>query len=244
MEILGAGSLALMAWSLAALTALAFRLAGFTAGAPTNIRFARPRRSELVGGLLIGASAGFLVALVFPFWGWSGSDCYASLDDFLLLLPMNVGTGLVAGLVVGMFSGFVRAGSRVAAGNTPTALWRRDVLGVLAAGALFGLVSGLIPVLLDGYIDWVAMFILAFWVLGWLIVGVAASQAGHLGVVGMAMRLQGTGPVRMLRFLRDARDRQVLRQAGSVYQFRHARLQDRLAERYDRARTSSSTELK
>jgi hypothetical protein len=32
--------------------------------------------------------------------------------------------------------------------------------------------------------------------------------------------------------LRTAHDRQVLRQAGPVYQFRHADLQDRLSERF------------
>ena len=33
--------------------------------------------------------------------------------------------------------------------------------------------------------------------------------------------------------LESALDRQVLRQAGAVYQFRHADLQDRLADRYE-----------
>jgi hypothetical protein len=36
-------------------------------------------------------------------------------------------------------------------------------------------------------------------------------------------------PVRLMRFLEDARSRSVLRTVGPVYQFRHARLQDRLA---------------
>ena len=34
-----------------------------------------------------------------------------------------------------------------------------------------------------------------------------------------------------MRFLEDARSRSVLRTVGPVYQFRHARLQDRLAGR-------------
>jgi hypothetical protein len=38
-------------------------------------------------------------------------------------------------------------------------------------------------------------------------------------------------PVRLMRFLEDARSRSVLRTVGPVYQFRHARLQDRLAAR-------------
>ena len=37
-------------------------------------------------------------------------------------------------------------------------------------------------------------------------------------------------PVRLLRFLDDARERDVLRTVGPIYQFRHARLQDRLAQ--------------
>ena len=40
--------------------------------------------------------------------------------------------------------------------------------------------------------------------------------------------------VRFMRLLQTASDRQVLRQAGAVYQFRHADLQDRLAERFAR----------
>jgi hypothetical protein len=37
-------------------------------------------------------------------------------------------------------------------------------------------------------------------------------------------------PVRLLRFLDDARERDVLRTVGPIYQFRRARLQDRLAQ--------------
>ncbi|SFY52717.1 NACHT domain-containing protein [Streptomyces sp. F-1] len=43
---------------------------------------------------------------------------------------------------------------------------------------------------------------------------------------------RGLMPWRLGTFLADAHRRGVLRQAGSVYQFRHARLRDRLAERY------------
>jgi hypothetical protein len=45
-------------------------------------------------------------------------------------------------------------------------------------------------------------------------------------------------PVRLLRFLEDARGRNVLRTVGPFYQFRHARLQDRLAEQAATARDS------
>jgi hypothetical protein len=43
-------------------------------------------------------------------------------------------------------------------------------------------------------------------------------------------------PVRLIQFLEDARERHVLRSAGPMYQFRHARLQDVLARSYADAR--------
>jgi transcriptional regulator with XRE-family HTH domain len=45
------------------------------------------------------------------------------------------------------------------------------------------------------------------------------------------LAMQGKTPLRLMRFLADAHRRAVLRQAGAVYQFRHASLQDNLANR-------------
>jgi hypothetical protein len=42
---------------------------------------------------------------------------------------------------------------------------------------------------------------------------------------------RGSTPLRLMRFLDDAHRRGVLRQVGAVYQFRHARLEERLAAR-------------
>ena len=46
-------------------------------------------------------------------------------------------------------------------------------------------------------------------------------------------------PFRLMQFMEDARQRSVLRAVGPIYQFRHARLQDRLA---DRAKTAGRPE--
>lgn len=48
--------------------------------------------------------------------------------------------------------------------------------------------------------------------------------------------LTGKVPWSLMAFLDDAHHRGVLRQSGAVYQFRHARIQSQLAERFDRAR--------
>jgi hypothetical protein len=48
----------------------------------------------------------------------------------------------------------------------------------------------------------------------------------------LALLLLRWRPMRFMSLLETARERQVLRQAGAVYQFRHADLQDRLTDRY------------
>ncbi|MBZ4017459.1 NACHT domain-containing protein, partial [Streptomyces purpurogeneiscleroticus] len=60
--------------------------------------------------------------------------------------------------------------------------------------------------------------------------GLAASAWAWYSASHCWLALRGRLPWRLMRFLTDAHRRGVLRQTGAVYQFRHARLQDRLAE--------------
>lgn len=53
---------------------------------------------------------------------------------------------------------------------------------------------------------------------------------GAFGLSRLWFVSRGEVPLRLLRFLEDAHQRGVLRQTGGTYQFRHARLQDRLAD--------------
>jgi hypothetical protein len=48
----------------------------------------------------------------------------------------------------------------------------------------------------------------------------------------VSLYLRGRPAVRFMRLLHQAADKQVLRQAGAVYQFRHAELQNHLASLY------------
>lgn len=52
-----------------------------------------------------------------------------------------------------------------------------------------------------------------------------------LVLLRMLLAVRGQLPWRLMRFLADARDRQLLRQSAGTYQFRHIRLQERLANR-------------
>jgi hypothetical protein len=83
----------------------------------------------------------------------------------------------------------------------------------LERGLLVGLVTGLADFLVIGLGTWLVT---------------SATWTATLAYI--QLRHQSGTPRRLLRFLEDARDRQILRAVGPVYQFRHARLQDRLAE--------------
>jgi hypothetical protein len=66
---------------------------------------------------------------------------------------------------------------------------------------------------------------------GGLAVGIAYVSSGPYGRFSQAriwLFCRRQLPLQLMKFLADAHDRQVLRQVGSVYQFRHPRLQERL----------------
>ncbi|WP_394618876.1 DMT family transporter [Lentzea sp. JNUCC 0626] len=87
-----------------------------------------------------------------------------------------------------------------------------DVAHAVAAGGLFGLAVGL---------------------------SVCLSRAwGAFGCTRLWLAACGHIPVRFMTFLDDAHRRGVLRQVGAVYQFRHARLQERLADQRTSPRPS------
>jgi hypothetical protein len=70
----------------------------------------------------------------------------------------------------------------------------------------------------------------------WLLVSplaVGLSAWGWLLTTRLWLCATGRLPWRLMTFLQEAHRRGVLRQAGAVYQFRHARLQERLASQTD-----------
>lgn len=72
--------------------------------------------------------------------------------------------------------------------------------------------------------------LLRFRTVGWI------GSASSIYLCAMAfLRWRGCVPGRMMRFLGDAHRIGLLRRVGPVYQFRHAKLQDRLAQTYRRS---------
>lgn len=84
---------------------------------------------------------------------------------------------------------------------------------------MFGLLFGLVDGLRVG--------------LAFCLVGPVADRASFTVLISqLALTTQARGYVCFLPLVQDANRRQVLRQAGTVYQFRHAALQNYLAGAY------------
>ena len=128
------------------------------------------------------------------------------------------GLGLVAGLVHGLLYGLVCGLFFGVAAN--------DLMGcLLGFGLAFGLVGGLAGGLTSGLV-----FGLVGGLAGGLVFGLMYSAAWQSSLAFLQLARRRHTPVRLMRFLNDAHKRNVLRTVGPVYQFRYARLQDRLAD--------------
>jgi hypothetical protein len=131
----------------------------------------------------------------------------------------GLGVGVVFGLTGGVVFGLV-AGLGFKLMSNPVA----GFVAGLGVGVVVGLVSrpvrGFVVALATGRATGLGVE---------LATGLAYPEtwAASLAFVQLARRWHT--PVRLMRFLEDARQREVLRTVGPVYQFRHARLQDRLA---------------
>ena len=112
---------------------------------------------------------------------------------------------------------------------TPAATYRSDRRTALILAVIIGLAIGLIiglPAIglpaspVSGTCSGLAAALTA-----WLAFG----QAPLVKLTELILTCRGHGRWHFLPLLEDACDRQILRQAGTVYQFGHATLQDRLA---------------
>jgi hypothetical protein len=197
-------------------------------------RWPRPREffGLLMGGLLAGLLAGLMVG------GVAGAG---------LMVGGVAGAGLMVGIVVWLLSRLwalldlwtvlpLQGASTV----TPITSYRVDRRTSIVVGFALGLGSGLFLGGLTGG--------LGNGLLGGLMVGLVSGLLFALliglltgsmtvSLAELILPITGAGKVKFIRVLEDAHRLQVLRQAGAVYQFRHAELQDHLAEIH-RRRTS------
>lgn len=200
---------------------------------------------DLVGGL---HSWGTLAWISF----WLGAGALFGLGGLLLTgspvgIAIGVGGGLFIAIGLGLVSVTVRAlGAPIDLTETvsPRELLRTDRGTGIREGFTFGVANATLVWL----VVWVAFepgsgmpFLLVFghgvWVIAWLatVIGAALIWMRWVTVWGLWLiarlwlPITGRLPWSVMAFLADAHRRGVLRQAGGVYQFRHARLRDHLA---------------
>lgn len=200
-------------------------------------RRSRRARESLLPRIGGGLAGGLVFGIVFG----GGIAVYAKLLSLpWLVVAQLIGQWLVVGLLLGLGIGIALAlvawletDAKPEESVGVTDLLRTNRTIVLVQTASVGLVVGL------GYGTAVTHF--NGFALG-LPAGIGAGLATAVGVgtltawgrwvilVRLWLPLSGRLPWRVNAFLDDARSRGVLRQAGAVYQFRHARLRDHLAE--------------
>ncbi|CCK26489.1 hypothetical protein BN159_2110 [Streptomyces davaonensis JCM 4913] len=205
-------------------------------GGPWTDRLGRVRESFLprVGG---GLAGGLVYGTVFG----GGSAVYAMLLSspwswVALVFGNWLVTGLLLGLAVGIvlaLVAFLETDARPEESASATDLLRANrtiaLVQLVAAGLIIGLGFGAAVTRFDG-------FAIGLWsgiAVGLLVmtgVGTLTAWGRWVVLVRLWLPLSGRLPWRMNTFLGDARARGVLRQAGAVHQFRHARLRDHLAE--------------
>jgi hypothetical protein len=126
---------------------------------------------------------------------------------------------------------------------TPAKSWRHDFVRGVKVATLAAAIGG---VAIAGVAATDSSFAVAMMLGSGLAVAIglatvlASTTAWQASLTFAQLSVTHGTPIRLLRFFEGARERNVLRTVGPVYQFRHARLQDRLAWEADNADLSSA----
>ena len=213
-----------------------------TSGPPAGtVRIGKPQLRRVITGkglrvgLLVGLAVGLAVGLVTGLVDWLQSLG----EGFSIVLVHALQFGLVFGLTAGLV-GVLAVGLASAFEDpdnmnplSPAISWRNDLRHAMAIGLMVGFVTGLVAGLTFGLVyGLVGVGIGAGLVIGaaaGLVSGLGTSHALPAALAAAQLAMRWHTPLRLMNFLDDARERNVLRTVGPVYQFRHARLQDRLA---------------
>jgi hypothetical protein len=136
---------------------------------------------------------------------------------------------------------------------SPIISWRNDRRYSIVIGLIVGVVTGALITLLVSIGDGIAFtpaagfglgvqYGVIFGLITWLVAGIGVSRCWPTALAAIQLSRRWHTPSRLLKFLDDAHKRNVLRTVGPVYQFRHARLQDRLAATVPENRYTFQTE--
>jgi hypothetical protein len=201
-------------------------------------RQVRPFRWEVVASrtnIAVGLAFGIILALALGL-------ALGLVGGLMAGLTAGVAFGLAATPLFGIINSLLQSSAAAVRPTDPITCWRRDRQSALVEGLPFGLTTGLGLGLAAGVVDGIETGIAVGIVVGIVdsaAFTIAVSQSWHATVGFLLLSRAGLFPSQGIRFLEDARERGVLRTVGSVYQFRHARLQDQLAATYHRHSATS-----
>ncbi|MGW3960053.1 hypothetical protein ACWED2_09525 [Amycolatopsis sp. NPDC005003] len=200
-----------------------------------------------IAWLVVWTAGGALFGVAASVFGHTGN-----------VVPVGLAAGLFAGFGMWFVVSFVRAlGTPVDPTETtsPAELLRTDRRAALRQGLAVGVGGAAVFWTMLGFafepafgVPISVVFAGGRWIPGFLITVAAGlliwmlfvTVWGPWLVARLWLSLTGRLPWRVMPFLADAHQRGVLRAAGGVYQFRHARLRDYLAARSNRSTRSTS----
>lgn len=204
--------------------ALAYALAAAHDAAPAHADFR-----------LRGRGRQLLRELVFPLVMWLSSALVIGLLFQLLELAGLLGfllTGLVFGLLHGLMVWIASPVSDERA-QSPVESLRGDLRLTIARAGAFAVAGGLAVGIIGGLVGYLVLVPVAVLVVLIAVLQDKDSPPRWACLVYFAtvviLWMQGRIPLRLMGFLDDAHRLNLLRQAGTVYQFRHAKYQDHLA---------------
>lgn len=198
-----------------------------------------PRTRQLAWILQVGLGVGLVTGLGVGLGG-------ALAAGFASGSTVRAGSGFIGGFAVGSIFGLVVGLALALRGLWATSIavspsasaagtYRADLRTGVIAGLMTGLAGGLAAGVAAGVkfgpafgFETAVVFGLGAGLTIWLL----AAQVPLVKLTELVLACQGDGRVHFLHLLEEAFSKQILRQAGAVYQFRHAALQDRLAERH------------
>jgi hypothetical protein len=188
---------------------------------------------------------GLLFALVFTPGNWLICVFLYGLGPvarFVFVFAFGLANILVFGISFVLLIKLAGPSAEAASSLSPRSLWCRERRLGLNIGLVYGLTAGLIFGLTNGLIYGLVFKAgLTASLVAVVEAGLTKTLTFGIGVTLVSsttwaatlankqLRRRGESSARLLDFLEDAHAREVLRSVGPVYQFRHARLQDRLA---------------
>jgi hypothetical protein len=173
------------------------------------------RPGPLLAGLLVGIVTGSLTGLM-EYYRTGG----------MAWLGAGLAAALVAWLGAGLIAGMARPETDNTSTLSPLLSRRSDQAFGLVAGLVvwlgIGLVFGLASGIGTGNLALGLTLGLGGGLAAGLLVGLVYPQSWSSSLAFAQLAASDRTPVRLMRFLEDARSRGVLRTVGPVYQFRHA----------------------